>query len=209
MYSRELKWQPLGDQAETFPLGIGPVDEDILIAKLAPSQKIEAILHCRKGIGKDHAKYSPVSGCFYRHLTTFELSEDHPLTGEEIEKLKICFPKGHFKFPDDQMEDDETADRLHIINPRLETSSELTFMSCPSLEKKIQFSTSDNVLACKYLMSSVDDSCIDKIYSDRFTAVTVESIGMVPANDLVLNAIDILKSKCSRFQKVVSKQRKL
>lgn len=151
VYSRDLQWKPLGDQTLSFPLGIAPVDEDILIAKLAPSQKIEAVLHCRKGIARDHAKYSPVAGCFYRHLTTFALAEDEPLTEEEVEKVKTCFPKGHFKFPGEKIgkEGKETVDCLQIVNHRLETSSELTFMSCPNLKKKILFTTNDNVLACK------------------------------------------------------------
>lgn len=154
MYSRDLEWQPLGDQKETFPDGIAPVDGDILIAKLAPSQKIEATLYCRKGIGKDHAKFSPVAGCFYRHLTTFDLAKDKPLTAEEVEKLKTCFPKGHFKFPGDSTSDydNERVKSLQIVNNRLE-SSELTFKSCPSLEEKLLITTSDDTLTCKFFTS--------------------------------------------------------
>lgn len=39
---------------------IRPVNNDILIAKLRPGQEIDAMLHCVKGIGQDHAKFSPV-----------------------------------------------------------------------------------------------------------------------------------------------------
>lgn len=145
VYSRDLEWQPLDDQKETFSNGIAPVDEDILIAKLAPSQKIEATLYCRKGIGKDHAKFSPVAGCFYRHLTTFDLAKNNPLTAEEVEKLKTCFPKGHFKFSNDLAAEVES---LKIVNNRLETS-ELTFKSCPSLEEKLLITTSEDTLTCK------------------------------------------------------------
>lgn len=150
VYSRDLEWEPLGEQKETFPDGIAPVDRDILIAKLAPSQKIEATLYCRKGIGKDHAKFSPVAGCFYRHLTTVDFVEDNPLTDEEIEKLKTCFPKGHFQFPDDfeSEYDAKKVESLKIVNNRLETS-ELTFKSCPSLKEKLLITTSDDTLTCK------------------------------------------------------------
>ena len=36
------------------------MNNDILIAKLRPGQEIDAMLHCVKGIGQDHAKFSPV-----------------------------------------------------------------------------------------------------------------------------------------------------
>ena len=54
VYSRDLKWEPLGGQEEIFPEGVRPVDEDILITKLAPSQKIEAILYAQKGCVKSY-----------------------------------------------------------------------------------------------------------------------------------------------------------
>ena len=39
---------------------IRPVCNDILIAKLRPGQEIDVRLICVKGVGKDHAKFSPV-----------------------------------------------------------------------------------------------------------------------------------------------------
>lgn len=37
-----------------------PVHDDILIAKLRPGQEIDLVCWCVKGIGRDHAKFSPV-----------------------------------------------------------------------------------------------------------------------------------------------------
>lgn len=37
-------------------------DEDILLVKLRPGQKFEALLYAVKGVGSDHAKFSPVGG---------------------------------------------------------------------------------------------------------------------------------------------------
>jgi DNA-directed RNA polymerase I and III subunit RPAC1 len=63
--SSDFKWEPQGDQTERFSEDRGnipkPVFDDILITKLRPGQNIEVMAYCRKGIGKDHAKYSPVS----------------------------------------------------------------------------------------------------------------------------------------------------
>ena len=39
---------------------IKPVHDDILIAKLRPGQEMDIKVHCVKGIGSDHAKFSPV-----------------------------------------------------------------------------------------------------------------------------------------------------
>jgi DNA-directed RNA polymerase I and III subunit RPAC1 len=61
VYSKQLVWVPQGHQAEVFKDDPPhPIHDDILIAKLRPGQMIDLQLHCEKGIGKDHAKWSPV-----------------------------------------------------------------------------------------------------------------------------------------------------
>ena len=39
---------------------------DILVAKMRPGQEIEMELVAEKGVGKTHAKWSPVCTAFYR-----------------------------------------------------------------------------------------------------------------------------------------------
>ena len=72
---------PIGYQEHKYAEPIRPVFEDVLIAKLRPGQEIEMELICEKGIGKTHAKWSPVSTASYRLLPHIEITE--PIVGEE------------------------------------------------------------------------------------------------------------------------------
>jgi DNA-directed RNA polymerase I and III subunit RPAC1 len=67
--SADLEWIPQGDQEERFASQpICPVHDDILIAKLRPGQEVELEAWCEKGLGKTHAKWSPVCTASYRLL---------------------------------------------------------------------------------------------------------------------------------------------
>ena len=67
--SADLEWIPQGDQDERFADDlIRPVHNDILIARLRPGQEIELEAWCEKGLGKVHAKWSPVCTASYRLL---------------------------------------------------------------------------------------------------------------------------------------------
>jgi DNA-directed RNA polymerase I and III subunit RPAC1 len=52
---------PQGEQEGMFTdLKPSPVNENILLAKLRPGQEIDLEMHAVKGIGTEHAKWSPV-----------------------------------------------------------------------------------------------------------------------------------------------------
>ena len=67
--------------------GVKPVHDDIVVAKLRPGQRIEFEAHCRKGVGKDHTKYSPVATASYRLLPEIVLTE--PIIREKAIELKV------------------------------------------------------------------------------------------------------------------------
>lgn len=57
--SSDLVWTPQGDQLERIQ-NVEPVHGDIEIVRLRPGDSISAIFHARKGLGQEHAKWSPV-----------------------------------------------------------------------------------------------------------------------------------------------------
>lgn len=51
-------------------------------------------LHCIKGIGKDHAKFSPICTASYRLLPYIDILNPLDIQEEDIPKFVNCFPKG-------------------------------------------------------------------------------------------------------------------
>jgi DNA-directed RNA polymerase I and III subunit RPAC1 len=88
--SGQLEWVPVGAQGERFEGdgAIRPVHDDILVAKLRPGQSIRLEAHCVKGIGQDHAKFSPVSTAFYRLLPKIGYHPDVVGNGAVEEETK-------------------------------------------------------------------------------------------------------------------------
>jgi DNA-directed RNA polymerase I and III subunit RPAC1 len=98
VYARQLEWVPKGEQEERLTRPAAVVHGDILLAKLAPGQVIHLEAHAVKGIGKDHAKFSPVATASYRLHTTVELGSE--FEGEEAQRLVGACPMGVFDIED-------------------------------------------------------------------------------------------------------------
>jgi DNA-directed RNA polymerase I and III subunit RPAC1 len=80
--SGDLRWAPAGNQSETFNErgveDVRPVHDDIVLTKLRPGQGVHFEAHCRRGVGKDHAKFSPSATASYRLLP--EIRFENPVT---------------------------------------------------------------------------------------------------------------------------------
>lgn len=91
--SSQLEFDPKGAQTKLFenevPRAAVP---GILLAKMRGGQEIVAELHCNKGIGKTHAKWSPVATASYRLLPTIHLL--CPIPSAHHLKFQRCFPAG-------------------------------------------------------------------------------------------------------------------
>ncbi|KAH0576572.1 DNA-directed RNA polymerase subunit D [Spironucleus salmonicida] len=71
VYSSDLEWIPFGNQKQRLN-NVRPLIENIPLAKIAHGQKIIVELYAHKGIGKVHAKWSPVSACWFSMLPQFQ-----------------------------------------------------------------------------------------------------------------------------------------
>nr|XP_057934406.1 DNA-directed RNA polymerases I and III subunit RPAC1 isoform X2 [Doryrhamphus excisus] len=169
VYSRDIKWVPIGNQADVFAdANIGPVHDDILIALLRPGQELDIVMHCVKGIGKDHAKFSPVATASYRLLPEITLLDT--VRGEKAERLKGCFSQGVI-----HLEDINGEKVAKVVNSRLDTCSR-------------------EVLRHDDLKDLVKLGRV----RDHFI-FSVESTGILTPNLLVTEAIKVLMAKCRRF----------
>lgn len=93
VYSGHLKWLPKGKQAQIYTeSSVGCIHEDILIAQLRPGHELDLRLIAIKGIGKDHAKFSPVATASYRLLPKITLNRE--VSGKDAYHLQNCFSPG-------------------------------------------------------------------------------------------------------------------
>ncbi|XP_077351351.1 DNA-directed RNA polymerases I and III subunit RPAC1 isoform X2 [Festucalex cinctus] len=169
VYSRDIKWVPIGNQADVFAdSSLGPVHDDILIALLRPGQELDIVMHCVKGIGKDHAKFSPVATASYRLLPEITLLD--AVQGEKAERLKRCFPQGVI-----ELGDVNGSKVAKVVNSRLDTCS----------REVLRHDDLKNVVK----LGRVRDHFI----------FSVESTGILPPNVLVTECIKVLMAKCQRF----------
>jgi DNA-directed RNA polymerases I and III subunit RPAC1 len=99
VYSGQLEWVPIGNQAKLFKNNPPrPLHDDILIAKLRPGQEIEMEFIVEKGIGKTHAKWSPVCTAWYRLMPDIRFKQ--PIEGSDAKELKKLCPAGVFDIED-------------------------------------------------------------------------------------------------------------
>ncbi|XP_048733002.2 DNA-directed RNA polymerases I and III subunit RPAC1-like isoform X2 [Ostrea edulis] len=119
--TKHLKWIPAKGQDTIFKEGdLRPVNDDILIAKLRPGQEIDLRVFCNKGVGKDHAKFSPVATASYRLLPEIILKSR--ITGTMAEKLQNCFSPGVIAI--DKVDGEKVA---RVANSRKDTCSREVF----------------------------------------------------------------------------------
>ncbi|KAF7383466.1 hypothetical protein HZH66_012816 [Vespula vulgaris] len=175
VYSRDIKWIPIGRQAELYPRGteqLGVLEGDILVCKMRPGQEIHAFMHAVKGIGRDHAKFSPVATATYRLLPDIQITKT--VRGEMAQRLKSCFSPGVIEIVERQKGDPNSREAV-VKNARYDSCSRNVFRH-------------DDLKDCVQL-SRITNHFI----------FTIESVGALPSAILFTEAVKILKSKCKTF----------
>lgn len=144
VYTGMMKWVPSGQQKSKYKgKEPRPVLDDILLVKLRPGQMVD--LHCfaRKGVGADHAKYSPVATASYRLLPHIILREPIPL--EDQEKFKSCFAPGVI-----ELENDEDGNQQVVVkNPRKDTVSR-EVLRHKEFQDKVELARIRDHFICEY-----------------------------------------------------------
>ncbi|ESQ29395.1 hypothetical protein EUTSA_v10023529mg [Eutrema salsugineum] len=147
---------------------IAPSHLDILIAKLSPGQEIELEAHAIKGIGKTHAKWSPVGTAWYRMLPEVVLLGE--VENEQAEQLVKACPQNVFDIEDMG----NGRKRATVAQPR----------NCTLCSECIR----DTGLEDLVDLRSVKNHFIFKI----------ESTGSLPPDVLFTEAVKIMEDKCER-----------
>ena len=189
VYAKDLTFAPAGRQTQFFSGdgAIGPVNPDILIAKLRPEQEIELVMHCIKGIGADHAKFSPVATASYRLLPDIRILK--PIIGADAEKFKQCFPPG-------------------VIGLRAITKEEARKAESGCAGKAGEM----KAVVVDAMRDTVSRECLrhdefkDKVKLGRVRdhfIFQVESTGQFESEELFLESVRLLKSKCQKMKRAL------
>ncbi|TVY71238.1 DNA-directed RNA polymerases I and III subunit RPAC1 [Lachnellula suecica] len=190
VYAKDIQFKPFGRQEQYFSGddAIRPTNPDILIAKLRPGQCIDIDMHAFKGVGSDHAKFSPVATASYRLLPTITITK--PILGKDAEKFQRCFPHGVIKLDKvskkeamkkgSGYEGHEGQNKAVVLDAMKDTVSR-ECLRHPEFEGKVK-------------LGRIRDHFI----------FSVESVGQWESEDLFLESVKVLKTKCEALKKNLS-----
>ena len=186
VYASDLVFEPQGRQSKYFSgeNAIKPANPRILIAKIRPGDELDMVLHAVKGIGADHAKFSPVATATYRLLPTIDIVR--PIVGDDAMKFARCFPRG-------------------VIDVE-EVTEEESQRQGSGYEGK---AGERKAVVADVMRDTVSRECLrheefnGKVKLGRMRdhfIFSVESTGQVPSDALFIQSVRILRGKCRRLK---------
>ncbi|KAF8094682.1 hypothetical protein N665_0357s0017 [Sinapis alba] len=160
---------------------ITPSYPDILIAKLGPGQEIELEAHAVKGIGKTHAKWSPVATAWYQMLPEVILLGE--VEDEDAERLVKACPVKVFDIEDMG----NGRKRATVARPR----------ECTLCRQCVRENYGKEVMVeGKKQKQWIENVALRRI-KNHFI-FKIESTGSLPPDVLFTEAVKILEDKCER-----------
>ncbi|GAB7354695.1 hypothetical protein MBLNU459_g5115t2 [Dothideomycetes sp. NU459] len=174
VYAHQFVFHPQGNQSKYFgpPNEIRAVNPNVLIAKMRPGQEIHVQCHCIKGIGADHAKFSPVATASYRLLPSITIKE--PILGADAKKFARCFPRGVIALEDDEASGQKKA----VVKDTMKDTVSRECLRHDEFKDKV-------------VLGRIRDHFI----------FSVESTGQLESDELFLESVRALKVKCERFKR--------
>ncbi|KAG8218301.1 DNA-directed RNA polymerase [Butyriboletus roseoflavus] len=163
--SSQLEWVPQGEQGT-------PTNPNIVLAKLRPGQEIEMELHAIKGVGKDHAKFSPVATASYRLLPEIILNPEKPVPPDLAENFQKCFSPGII--------------RLHPRTKKVSVDKE--FARFESMSREVY-------------RHPEFDGCVQLARVRDHFLFCIESEGFYPPERLLPEAIQVMRTKIATLRR--------
>lgn len=188
VYAKDLQFVLSGRQNNYFEgeaNAVRSVHPDILLAKMRPGQCINMEMHCVKGIGADHAKFSPVATASYRLLPSITITQ--PILGPDARKFARCFPRGVIGL--EEVTPEEAArtgsgyeghegEKKAVVRNTFKDTVSRECLRHPEFEGKVK-------------LGRVRDHFI----------FMVESTGQYPSDELFLESVRIMKEKCAAMKR--------
>ena len=151
-----------------------------MIAKMRPGQVLDLEMHAIKGIGADHAKFSPVATATYRLMPTIDIVR--PILGNDARKFARCFPKGVIGL------EEVTEEEAGELGSGYE---EMVGEKKAVVKRPEKDTVSRECIRHEEFQGKVNLGRV----RDHFI-FSVESTGQYPSDLLFLESVKILKAKC-------------
>lgn len=145
------------------------MDKGILIVKMRKGQELKLKALARKGIGKDHAKWQPVATVAMQYIPEITINHALVTTLDEAQRQELCDadPRQTFRY-------NEVTKRIEVVDPELYMYDGEVLVKAEELGVP---------------------GAIDIVQRQDAFVFRLEGTGVLPPEDIVLTALQVLKSK--------------